>query len=93
MHSKFLGTLDHLWNCPASGDDTETTTPGTLTSQDHLKRSILSGIGEIVMSIFRGRSSGGYGQATIEKITNLHILQQTQNLQSRHSQDPFVLSN
>ena len=42
MHSRFLDVLDHLQNHPASVDDTDTTTLGTLTGQDHLKRSILS---------------------------------------------------
>ena len=35
VHSKFLDTIDHPWNHPASVDDTETTTPKTPTSQVH----------------------------------------------------------
>ena len=46
------------------------------------------------MFIFRGGSSGEYSHATIEKIKKgLHILQQNQNLQSRHVQDQFALRN
>ena len=47
-------------NHPASVDDTETTTSRTPTSEDCLKRSILSGLGKIVMSFFGSGSSGGY---------------------------------
>ena len=60
MHSKLLDTLDHLQNDLISGADAETTTPRTPISQDHSKRSILFQLGEIEMSIFGGRSSGGY---------------------------------
>ena len=49
-------------------------TPRIPDSLGHLKRSILSGLEEIVMSIFGGRSSAGYSHATNVKIkTNLHI--------------------
>ena len=52
MHLRFLEALYHLQIHPASVDDTETSTTRTSTSEDHLKRSILSWLGEIVMSIF-----------------------------------------
>ena len=50
VHLRFLDALDHLQNHPTSMDDTEMTTPRTQNSQDHSKRSILSGLGEIEMS-------------------------------------------
>ena len=40
VHLRFLDALDHLSNYPAPVDDTTLRTP---TSQDHLKRSVLSG--------------------------------------------------
>ena len=92
MHLRFLDVMDHLWNHPSSMHGTETTTLLTPTSQDSLKRSILSELGEVVMSIFGGGNSGTYSQATIEKINrNFHILQQNQNFQSRWIQDQFAL--
>ena len=68
VHLRFLDAIDYLWNHPASIDDTETTAPKNPTGQGHSKRSVLSGLGEIVMSIFRGGNSIGYNHATIDKI-------------------------
>ena len=46
------------------------------------------------MSLFGNGNSGGYSQATIDKIkTNLHILLQNLNLHSRQIQDQFALTN
>ena len=79
VHSRFLDFLDHLLKHPALVDDTETATPTTSTSQDYSKRSILSGLGEIVMSIFGDESSGGKSYAIIKKIKrNWHNLHQNQ---------------
>ena len=84
MHSRFLDALDYLQNQPASVDDAETTTPRTPTSQEHSKGNVLLCLNETVMPIFGGGISGGYNQTTIDRIkTNLHILQQNQNTNSR----------
>ena len=87
VHSRFLDALGHLQNHPVSMDDTETTTPEAPTSQAHLKRSILSRLGEIVLSIFGVGSSGGYSTWMEKNKENVQILQQNQNLQSRQIQD------
>ena len=80
MCIQYFRCLEHLLNHLASVDDTETTTLRTPISQDHSK-SILSGLGEIVMSICGGGSSDGYGCAVIEKIQKkLHLLQQNEIL-------------
>ena len=55
-----LDALNHLQNHPASVDDTMTTTSRTPNSQHHLRRSILSGLGEIVIFFIRCGSSGVY---------------------------------
>ena len=52
VHLRFLDALGHLWNHPALVDDTKTTIPGVPNSQYHLKRIVLSGLGEIAMSTF-----------------------------------------
>ena len=73
IHLRFLDALDHLQHHSASEDDTETTPPCTPTGQDHLKRSVPSELDGIVMSIFRGGSSGEYRDATIHKIKKSFI--------------------
>ena len=46
------------------------------------------------MCISGGESSGGYSQATIDKLKkSLHALQQNQNLQNRKILDEFILMN
>ena len=60
VHLIFLDTLDPLQNHTALAYDTETTTSRASTSQDHSKWSVPSGLGEMVMSIFGGGSSGRY---------------------------------
>ena len=94
MHLRFLDALDQLQNHPVSVDDTKDTTPRNPNSQDHLKRSILSRLVEIIMSIVGDGSSGRCNQTTIHKIKkSLHILQQNQNLQSQQIQDEFAPIN
>ena len=44
---KFLDALDHLWSHLGTVEDAETIAPPALTGQDHSKRSILSGFGDI----------------------------------------------
>ena len=73
MHWRFLDALDHLQNHWASVDGTETTTLRIPISQDYLKRSLLSGLGEIVIYNFGGGNSVKNSWATVEKI-NLPIL-------------------
>ena len=59
-----------------------------------MKRSVLYKICEIVMSIFGGESSGGYSQATIDKIKKIPVyFARKKNLQSRQIQNEFVLIN
>ena len=94
IKSKYLDALNHLQNQPASVDNTETTISQTPNSQDCSKRSILSGLGQIVVTIFGCGSSGGYSHAIIDEIKkNLHILQEHQNLQSRQIKDEFAPIN
>ena len=64
-------------------DNNDTITPRIPTSWDNLKRRILSGLGEIAVSIFGGLNPGGFSQAIINKIkNNFHNLLQKQILQS-----------
>ena len=90
----FLDGLDHLNSHFKSLDDVETTTLRPLGSHDHLKRGILSGLREIVVPIFGDGSSGRYCWARTDKIKkNLHVLQQSENLQGQEIQDKYAPIN
>ena len=52
VHFKFLNVLDHLQNHSATVEDAEATSLLVPTNQDYVQISVLSGIGEIMMSIF-----------------------------------------
>ena len=47
---------------------TDTTASPPSTGQDHSKRRILSGLGEVFTSTFIGCNSGGYSKTNIDKI-------------------------
>ena len=71
MHFRFLETLDHLRDHPASIEETEMTTLRTPNSQDHLKRNS-SQVWLDSNVFFGGRSLGRYRRATrLKKIASL----------------------
>ena len=76
VHSRFLDALDHLQNHATSEDDSESRTRRTPITQGYSKRSILSRLGKIVMSIFGDGSPGGHSHATIKEIKTCIFLQQ-----------------
>lgn len=83
IKGKFLAALDHLKFHPSvASSDGEEVSPST--SGNRQKRSILSGLWEVVKSVFGGGGShsSNYDQATIDKIKeNLEILQRDINKQ------------
>ena len=82
-HSKFLDCLDHLQNHPTLVEGSQEITTWVPISQNHSKRSVLSGVDEIVMLIFGVGGLGRYSQASSDKVKkNLHIMQQNQNMQN-----------
>ena len=60
-------------------DDGKTTTSRIPTSQGHSKSSILSGIREMVMSIFEGGISERYDQTTKRKMSIFGTNQKLRN--------------
>ena len=93
VHSKFLVALDHIYKVIQAQFKIlkQLFLPLQL---DQPKRSILSGVGEIVTSIFGGGSLGGYSITTIKRDwENFYILQEDYSLQSWEIQVEFSLIN
>ena len=69
IHYKFLNVLDHIWNNPASVEDSETTTTWVQNSQDHSKKKCSFWYRQNGDAcFFLSGSSGGYSWGAIDRI-------------------------
>ena len=67
-----------MWNHPGSATEEGVDTP---TSWKKCPREVSTGVGEIFSSIIRLGDSRGYDKAITDKIKNLLVLQEIQNMQ------------